>query len=377
MRKHFQPNCPESPRDSLELRTTSYAVAIGCFLTGEPPNPEYGYMSRHLSWRGMSAATPRTARQSTFPPETIGVRRPAVLTELSDRDLRRLDRRECQPDYWLAEADALEFVERLPKVELFDLVVTSPPYNLGKEYESPQALDSYVRYQEKVVKEIHPRLRRRGNLCWQVGNYVENGTVMPLDIELSPIFKSLNLQLRNRIVWRFGHGMHCQRRFSGRYEVIMWYTKDDEYYFDLDSVRVPAKYPGKRHHRGPKKGQYSGHLLGKNPEDVWDIPNVKSNHVEKTIHPCQFPVGLAERLVLSLAPQGGLVFDPFAGVASSGVAAAIHQRRFWGVDAVRAYVNVGRDRITAALEGRARYRPHDRPIMDPNDAPLSLRERHD
>lgn len=90
---------------------------------------------------------------------------------------------------------------------------------------------------------------------------------MPLDIELAPTFKRLNMQLRNRIIWQYGHGLHSQRRFSGRYETVMWYTKTDDYHFDLDPVRVPSKYPGKKHYRGPKKGQYSGNANGKNPED--------------------------------------------------------------------------------------------------------------
>jgi len=121
---------------------------------------------------------------------------------------------------------------------------------------------------------------------------------VPLDIQFDPIFRKHGLSLRNRIIWHFGHGLHNKRRFSGRYEVILWYTKSDNYVFNLDDVRIPSKYPGKRHFKGPKTGQLSGNPKGKNPEDVWDIPNVKSNHVEKTEHPCQFPVGLVERLIL-------------------------------------------------------------------------------
>ena len=106
--------------------------------------------------------------------------------------------------------------------------------------------------------------------------------------------------MRNRIVWHFEHGLHCSRRLSGRYETIMWFTKGDDYVFELDPIRVPQKYPGKKYFKGPKAGQYSCNPLGKNPGDVWTIPNVKSNHVEKTGHPCQFPVELIERLVLAL-----------------------------------------------------------------------------
>jgi adenine-specific DNA-methyltransferase len=186
-----------------------------------------------------------------------------------------------------------------------------------------------------------------------VGNFVENGQIAPLDIEVAPLFKSHGLQLRNRIIWQFGHGLHTRRRFSGRYEVVMWYTRSDRYYFDLDSVRVPSKYPGKKHFKGPKRGLVSGNPLGKNPEDVWSIPNVKSNHVEKTDHPCQFPVGLIERLVLSMTRPGALVFDPFAGVMSAGVASLLHGRRFWGCDLERTYTQTGLTRLSEVIEGRA------------------------
>lgn len=274
---------------------------------------------------------------------------------------------------WLGKAE--DFLFQLPREPLFDLVVTSPPYNIGKEYEKKTSLQNYLIWQESIIDEIIPRIKQGGSLCWQVGNYVEDNQIFPLDIEFSPIFKKHNLHLRNRIIWYFGHGLHTQRRFSGRYEVVMWYTKTEHakssYVFNLDPVRVPSKYPGKRHFKGPNAGQLSGNPLGKNPEDVWNIPNVKSNHIEKTDHPCQFPVGLIERLVLSLTNEGGLVFDPFSGVASAGVAAAIHKRRYWGAELTENYTKTGIERIHEALAGKARYRPHDKPLYDHTRSKLS------
>jgi len=279
-------------------------------------------------------------------------------------------------DYAMVEADCEDFLTRLPKEPIFDLIVTSPPYNIGKSYEKKTGLDIYLAWQTRIIDELIPRLKNGGSLCWQVGNYVNNNEVYPLDIEFAPIFKEHGLRLRNRIIWQFGHGLHNKRRFSGRYEVVMWYTKsgpkEELYTFNLDAVRVPSKYPGKRHFKGPNAGSYSGNPLGKNPEDVWDIPNVKSNHVEKTDHPCQFPVGLIERLVLALTNPGDLVFDPFAGVASAGVAAALHGRRFLGTELDPSYVKQGFQRITEALNGTARYRPHDKPLHDHTSSPLAI-----
>ena len=267
--------------------------------------------------------------------------------------------------------DVEKLLDALPVEPLFDLVVTSPPYNIGKEYENQMPLDEYVAWQKRILEKIYLRLKPSGSICWQVGNYVDNGSIVPLDFEFAPIFRQLGMQLGNRIIWRFGHGLHSKKRFSGRYEVVLWYTKTDDYVFNLDDVRIPAKYPGKRSFKGPNKGQLSGNPLGKNPEDVWDIPNVKGNHVEKTIHPCQFPVGLIERLVLALTNEGELVFDPFCGVASTGVAALLHKRNFWGCEVIKEYIETGRERLNATVAGTVRYRPYDQPIYDPGQSALS------
>lgn len=273
---------------------------------------------------------------------------------------------------WLGDVDA--FLDQLPEEPIFDLVITSPPYNLGKEYESKIALAQYLEWQKSIIEKIIPRVKETGSICWQVGNYVENGSILPLDYLLAPIFMNqFSLKLRNRIVWHYGHGLHAKKRFSGRYELILWFTKTDQYKFNLDPVRIPPKYPSKKHFKGPKIGQYSSNPMGKNPEDVWDIPNVKSNHVEKTNHPCQFPVGLIERLILSMTDEGDLVFDPFAGVSSTGVAAALHNRRYWGCEIIRDYHEVGKIRMEATIEGRVKYRPFDKPIYDHKLSNLSRR----
>ncbi len=270
---------------------------------------------------------------------------------------------------WLGDVET--FLSGIPNSPLFDLIVTSPPYNIGKTYEKKNELGTYLRWQKRIIDTLIPRLKPTGSICWQVGNFVENGQIVPLDIEFAPLFREHGLQMRNRIVWHFGHGLHTKRRFSGRYEVVLWYTKSNDYVFNLDSVRVPAKYPGKKHFKGPRAGQLSGNPLGKNPEDVWSIPNVKSNHIEKTEHPCQFPVGLMERLVLALTNEADLVFDPFAGVASAGVAAVIHQRRFWGCEIIPEYVQTARRRLQQALDGSAEYRPHTKPLYDHTQSSLS------
>lgn len=245
------------------------------------------------------------------------------------------------------------------------LIVTSPPYNIGKSYERRAPLAAYVREQEKTIAECVRLLHPQGSLCWQVGNHVQDGEIFPLDIVLDPVFRWHGLKLRNRIVWHFEHGLHCTKRLSGRYETILWFTKGDDYTFNLDPIRVPSKYPGKKHFKGPRAGQLSCNPLGKNPSDVWIFPNVKNNHVEKTIHPCQFPVELVERLVLSMTDTGDNVFDPYMGVGSAVVAALKHGRNGYGCDIVADYVAVARKRLDELAAGRLKTRPMERPVYDP------------
>ncbi len=260
--------------------------------------------------------------------------------------------------------DNLDFM-RPQKAESMQLIVTSPPYNIGKSYESRSPLAEYVKGQAQVISECVRLLSPRGSLCWQVGNHVDRGEIFPLDMVLYPIFQEHGLHLRNRIIWHFEHGLHCSKRLSGRYETIFWLTKGSGYTFNLDPIRVPSKYPGKKYFKGPKTGQLSCNPLGKNPGDVWIFPNVKNNHVEKTSHPCQFPIELVERLVLSLTEPGDAVFDPYMGVGTSVVAAIKHDRVAYGCDVVQEYVNIAWDRVHQLRAGTLATRPMDRPVYDP------------
>ncbi len=280
-------------------------------------------------------------------------------------------------DYQIKRGDSLTFLKKIEDGK-FDLILTSPPYNVGKSYETKTSIEKYLETQEEIIVELIRTLSNKGNICWQVGNYVDKGEIFPLDIFYYQIFKKHGLQLRNRIVWHFGHGLHASNRFSGRYETILWFSKSDDYIFNLDNVRVPSKYPGKRHFKGPKKGQVSGNPLGKNPSDIWkiieqdwdsgmwDIPNVKSNHPEKVDHPCQFPIELVERCVLALSEKNSWVLDPFSGVGSTVIGAIKNNRNAIGIEKEEAYCKIARQRINDLKEGILKVRPINKPIHKPS-----------
>jgi adenine-specific DNA-methyltransferase len=272
--------------------------------------------------------------------------------------------------------DTLEFLETVPN-DTAKLIMTSPPYNMGKEYENKTGIETYLDIQDQVINQLVRKLRPDGSICWQVGNFVEDFEVFPLDILYYNHFKKHGLKLRNRIIWRFNHGLHASKRFSGRYETILWFTKTDDLTFNLDNVRIPSKYPGKRHFKGPKRGLPSGNPLGKNPSDVWEfiaqewdeelwnIPNVKANHPEKTIHPCQYPIELIERCVLALTNENDWVLDPYCGVGSALIAALKHDRKAAGVDKEHEYITVAKQRIEDFYTGKLKIRPLGKPVFEP------------
>jgi adenine-specific DNA-methyltransferase len=275
------------------------------------------------------------------------------------------------------QGNCLETLTQVPQKSV-KLIITSPPYNLNKEYESKAALDEYLAAISPIIDKLYDVLSDDGSICWQVGNYVENGEVFPLDIYFYPIFKEKGFQLRNRIIWHFDHGLHAKKRFSGRYETLLWFTKSDNYTFNLDDVRVPSKYPGKRNYKpGPNYGKPSGNPLGKNPSDIWklivkeweigmwDIPNVKANHPEKTLHPCQFPIELVERCVLALTNEGDTVLDPFSGVGSAMLAALKQERKAIGCEMREDYILAAKNRVNLFVKGELPYRPLGKPVHKP------------
>ncbi|MEG0933568.1 MAG: site-specific DNA-methyltransferase [Lachnospiraceae bacterium] len=272
----------------------------------------------------------------------------------------------------LYNGDCLNLLKKLPD-ESVDLIVTSPPYCMGKAYEDPHDdIETFKKQHIEIFEDLYRVLKPGGSVCWQVGYHISNKCVVPLDYIIYDIFtsKSKNFKqpliLRNRIIWTFGHGLNSTTRFSGRHETILWFTKGQQEIFNLDSVRVPQKYPGKRFYKGPHKGNLSGNPFGKNPSDVWEIPNVKAKHVEKTEHPCQFPVVIPQRLIRALTSPNGLVLDPFMGSGTTGVASVVEGRRFVGAEIQGNYYSITANRIMEAMQGNAKIR-EDKPVVEPNE----------
>lgn len=283
----------------------------------------------------------------------------------------------------IVEGDAFELLDKIPDKSV-KLVLSSPPYNIGKAYERGlfKTQNDYRVWMRRFIRKLVKKVRPDGHICWQVGNHIADGNVEPLDYLFHPIFSGLGCKLRNRVIWTFNFGLHAQQRFSGRYETLLWFTRSDDYTFNLDPIRVPQLYPGKRHARGKgdKAGKPSGNPLGKNPSDfwefnpegafitdpIWNIPNVKANHPEKVDgHPCQFPSEVADRCILAMTSPGDVVLDPFVGTGTAVICAEGRSRVGIGFELDSAHAADANNRLELFRRGELPLRWAGTPPASP------------
>jgi adenine-specific DNA-methyltransferase len=252
-----------------------------------------------------------------------------------------------ESDYALLyQGDCMELLPMV-KQPIADLVVTSPPYNIGKAYETVMPIPDYIAWCSKWMTQIFEVTAPCGSFWLNVG-YIPvpgKGKAVPLPYllwEQSPFY------LLQEVVWNYGAGVASRRSFSPRNEKFLWYVKEsEEYFFDLDSVRDPnVKYPNQK-----KNGKIKVNPLGKNPSDVWQIPKVTSganrSSKERTPHPAQFPAAVIERIINACSPADGLVLDPFVGSGTSCVVAQQNGRVSIGFDLKREYLDIAVSRLSS------------------------------
>jgi len=251
------------------------------------------------------------------------------------------------------QGDTLKFLENLDKYKFqVDLSLTSPPYNIGKEYEKPMAVHDYIKWCSQWIAYIFGITKENGTFWLNVG-YLEvhgKGLCVPIPYML---WDKTEFYLLQEIVWKYGAGVSSKRRLSPRNEKWLFFIKNPEdYTFNLDEIRDPnVKYPNQK-----RNGKFRCNPLGKNPSDVWDFPKVttgeKRSSKERTGHPAQFPLGVVERIIRASSNQAEIVFDPFAGSASAGIAAYGLGRLFIGFELRKDYCQMAVDRFEAFKKER-------------------------
>lgn len=224
--------------------------------------------------------------------------------------------------FFLYNRDCVESMKKLQEEPCFiNLVITSPPYNIGKEYESVQDIKTYITWCERWLEDIYNVTIDNGSFWLNLG-YLEvpgKGKNIPISYLL---WDKSNFYLEQEIVWHYEAGVAAKKRLSPRNEKWLFYVKNKmDYTFNLDEVRDPdVKYPNQK-----KNGKLRCNPLGKNPSDVWNIPKVtsgkKRSSQERTLHPAQFPMEVIERIVKLSSNPGDIVLDPFSGSGTTGICA--------------------------------------------------------
>lgn len=246
------------------------------------------------------------------------------------------------------QGDCVELMTKLQE-PVFDLTVTSPPYNIGKEYEVPLPLEAYVAWAGKWMTEIHRITVAHGGFWLNLGYVAVEGfgKAVPLPYLLwnqSPFY------MLQEVVWQYGAGVASKKTLSPRNEKFLWYVKDSSSYtFNLDDIRDPdVKYPNQM-----KNGKLRCNPLGKNPGDVWAIPKVTSGRnrssVERMPHPAQFPEAVIERVILASSNPGDLILDPFLGSGTTAAVAARLGRKCIGFELRSDYLATSMKRLDAVF----------------------------
>jgi len=257
--------------------------------------------------------------------------------------MRRAERKALQMDFLrevlnqTVKADVLDYLAGMPD-DCADLIVTSPPYRLGKAYGGTSSADAmrfsyYTGWLTMVVSEMERLLKPGATLCLQVGQTMDrDGCLYPLDVLLFETLKKLGLTYQSRVIWTFNHGLTPKKRLAERYETLLVFSKGQQQIFNANTARFPQKEPGKRSFKGADRGRLSGHAYGAAPTNVWHFNQVGHNHPEKVAHPCQFPKGLAKRAVMLYTNAGAMVLDPFSGSGTTHAACIETGRGFSGCD---------------------------------------------
>jgi adenine-specific DNA-methyltransferase len=296
-------------------------------------------VQRHTSVVPLVAMTPQQAAQSELERSPVLDRvRSALGPAAYDRGGALIYQGDC--------------VDVLPKLgQLVKLTVTSPPYNIGKEYETRLPLEKYLDWTEQWVRLVYKATAPDGAFWLNLGYISVEGRGKAIPIPYL-VWERIPFFLIQEVVWNYGAGVASRRSFSPRNEKFLWYVRNpNEYVFNLDDVRDPdVKYP-----RQFKNGRLKVNPLGKNPTDVWTIPKVtsgeKRSSKERTPHPAQFPIAVVERIVKACSNAGDLVLDPFVGSGSTAYTCLELGRPFIGVEIEQRYIDIAGARLDALLDG--------------------------
>lgn len=219
--------------------------------------------------------------------------------------------------------DCCDFLKKIPDGSI-QLICIDPPYNL--ELAGWDIYEDYIEWASKWLDEAYRVLADSGNMVIFGGIQFRDAKSGDLIDIIQYIRKHTKFKLINTIIWHYKNGMSAHRYFANRHEEIVWVAKTNNYYFDLDSVRVPYTDEQLKLALKDKRLNPENTKKGKNPTNVWEIGRLNGNSKERVGHPTQKPVEIIERLVKALSYPGSLVLDFFAGSGTTGRVCIEHGR---------------------------------------------------
>lgn len=214
--------------------------------------------------------------------------------------------------------DCLETMARMTD-NFVDLVITSPPYNIGKNYVGH--LDNLDNYLEWLTIRLKEAIRVSQATWINLGYRKLNNGNIPIAFQVFQDLLDTGAYLMQHIVWEYGAGMTYKKRFNHRKEDWLWFVKNPKSYtFNPNLVREAelTKY------KNDKRNNPSGKL----PSDVWYFPHIAGNFRERKNHPAMFPEKMIKRIALATSNKGDVIYDPFAGSGTTGIVAKRLNRNF-------------------------------------------------
>lgn len=219
----------------------------------------------------------------------------------------------------------------LPQQEKATLILADPPFGIGfsyDEYEDDLDAEQYRLFSSQWIAAARDALLPNGSLFISISD--ENAAEVCVEA------KRAGLHLRNWITWFYRFGPHLKSKFGRNKTHVLYFCKSKK-----ERVWNPVRVESERQRLGDKRANPAGRV----PGDVWKFSRVCGTFKERTGHPCQQPIVLPERIVLSCSRPGDLVLSPFTGSGTDGVAAVRHGRRFLGCELSAAYAVAAEARI--------------------------------
>lgn len=224
--------------------------------------------------------------------------------------------------------EAVESLKKIPDKSV-DLVCADPPYNLGKDYGNNIDWKQWHEYETFTLNwlaECNRILKDDGSI------YVFMGVKFISKLFL--LMQEMGLHFNGWITWHYTQGMGRTKGFSPRHEDILYFTKSDNFIFNIDKVRIPQKYFRERNN-----------MKGANPGDVWQFSHVHYSNPERVNHPTQKPEALLNRIILASSNEDSVVVDPFVGSGTTCVVANLLKRKWIGIDINPEYIAMSENRI--------------------------------